>query len=199
MLTVDEVYTLATTLAPELRGRLIIRHEPTWPAPPGVEAWATRQRDGTGAICFVQTPAVEVALHELSHVLPVAEPVTVSAPTAAGIALQVEQVNLWLRGDHLADPSRLPWTAHGPDWLRRVVHLWCRAESAGIPIRQCDFRALDWTDHDISEYRARLGWEPTRCRGWSFAQIEAEPIPAYFSTLFEADKAAWLAGHEEST
>lgn len=197
-MTPSEVHDLVIVWARELSGKLEVRHEPAWPAPPGVEAWATRQRDGTGLVTFVQEPTIEVAIHEACHLLPAVEPVAVPAQTSAGIAFQLEQIDLWLRGDHLSDPDRRPWTAHGPDWLRRVVHLWCRAESAGIPVRQCNFRAVDWADHDVSEYRARLGWEPTRCRGWSFAQIEAEPIPAYFSTLFEADKAAWLQRQKES-
>jgi len=198
-LMTDDCLALAHQIAPELRDRLVIRHEPAWPAPPGVTAWATRQRDGLGAITFVQEPTIEVALHEAAHVLPAVEPMAVPAMTAAGVAVQLETIDMWLRGDYLTNPDRLPWTAHGLDWVRRVIHLWYRAESAGVTVRQCDFRAVDWADHDIGEYRARLGWEPVRCRTWSFAAIESLPLPEYFSDLFKRDQAAWEAGHEEST
>lgn len=196
VLTSDAAEKLVVSIVPELADRLVIRHEPAWPAPPGVEAWATRQRDGMGAITFVLPPSVEIALHEAAHVLPSVEPMAVPATTTDGIAFQLEQIDLWLRGDHLSDPTRPPWTGHGPDWLRRLIHLWCRAESAGIAVRQCNFRAVDWADHGIDEYRARLGWETTRCRSWTFAQIEALPMPAYFFDLFKRDQAAWLRQKE---
>lgn len=193
----DDALSLAVRLAPELAGRLIVVHRPDHPAPPGTVAFANHDRDGTARITFVAEPTVEVLLHEVGHTLPAVEPVVVAEPSARGIAYEAELVRDFAAGLHLT-PERPPWTRHGADWIRRVCHLWFRAEQLGIPIRQCNIGATEDLDHGIDEYRAALGWEPTRCRNWSFSQIEAEPMPKGFIDCFIHDTTAWLRWKEST-
>jgi len=216
ILTTDQAEQLVASIAPELLGRVQVLEYSERLGPCNADTTAAYavydvrggnpiirrelQRQGrwrdrpTDAIVFLEPPTAATVIHEAAHLVPVRTPL----PDPPLPALLAEEATLRMLTRWAAQPFPLePWAGgHDLPFLRRCCHLWARCEPLGIPVRQCDFRAVDWADHDIDEYRRRLGWEPTRCRGWSFAQIEAEPIPAYFSDLFTRDQAAWLRWKE---
>jgi len=212
MLTIDQAEQLVASIAPELLGRVQVLEYSERLGPCNADttgAYAVYdvrggnpiirrelQRQGrwrdrpTDAIVFLEPPTAATVIHEAAHLVPIRTPLP-DSPLPAPLA---ELATLRMLTRWAAQPSPLePWAGgHDLPFLRRCCHLWARCEALGVPVRQSDIhRAGAELLHDISEYRSRLGWEPTRCRSWTFAEIEALPIPEAFGKLFDDDKARW--------
>lgn len=211
MLTIDEAAALAVALAPELRDRLAILHEPDWPSPPGCQAWTSLGRHlgvrdaliaagrWTGcfptSIIFVAPPTAELLIHEMSHALPAREPLADIEPTDVEREVQAVQVRRWAAGEHYTDPDRLPWIGHDARWIRRVCHLVHRAERLGIDLRPVDVRCggPDYgLQHDLCGYRAALNVEPYQYYRATFDVIDKAPLPELFVRTFADDAQSYL-------
>lgn len=209
-MTPDACLALAHQLAPELRGKLHVLHDPTWPSPPGCYAWTSLGRhlgirdallaagQWTGefltAIVFIAEPTVEILLHELGHCLPVLGPWSYIEPTDTEKAVQARQVSQWAAGAHYLDPSRPPWATHEARWIRRVLHLWHRAERLGVDVRPVALRCAgpDYgLLHDVCGYQAALNVEPYQLYGQPFDEIERTPLPELFVRTFADDVRAY--------
>lgn len=211
MISTADAYDLAVRLAPELRDKLAILHEPDWPAPPGCQAWTSLGRNlsirdalvaagqWTGefltTVVFVAAPTVEILLHELGHCVPVLGPWSYIEPTETERAVQARQVSQWAAGTHYLDPDRLPWATHDARWIRRVLHLWHRAERLGVDVAPVGLRCAgpDYgLRHDVIGYRAALNAEPYQFYSAAFEDIERAPLPEMFVRTFAGDAQAYL-------
>ncbi len=205
-MTPDECYQLAVALAPEVRDRLAIIHDPEWPAPPGCSAWTSLGRnlavrdalmaDGRWpghfptTIIFIAEPTIELLAHELAHCLPICEPLADIEPTPMDREVQAVQVRSWAAGNHYRDPDRLPWTGHDARWIRRLIHLWHRLERLGMSVRPIGLQCAGYNyglARDEHAYRFALNAEPYGFYGATFKKIEAAPIPDLFARMFADD------------
>jgi hypothetical protein len=169
--TAESFRELALAIAPELAadGLAIVPHGPTWPLPPG-PAYSTAcgwQGHSGNVIAFVFRPWTELLLHELAHLLPVG------------------QFDMTDAGD--------PWDRHGPQFIRRVLHLHHRVTTRGqvANLFECAAAGRAYGLSSIRHYAQALGDEPARMAGASFAEIEAAPLPPRFAELFASDVQSW--------
>lgn len=217
ILSTDRALELAVALAPELRGRLeIVANRPEWPRAPrrcgayyhpllmpaldwlSARGVSWKSPPAVIVACYPLTP--ELLIHEVGHAVPPrrlvfdltdAEYDELRSRQPAALAAVADEID--------ARGADAPDNQHGARWLRAVCHLWARAEAAGLDLRPVKINATPWFDHDIGEYRARLGWEPVKFARKTFEEIESEPPPDCFLDLFQRDQQARLnrLHHEE--
>lgn len=166
---------------------------------------AGRWRGSAPVIVFVETLTDRLAaygrfLHELAHLLPfVPATYVLSSPTE--LAASRDAYAAWAAAPDrdLADLPR--WAPHhGRDYLRVVCHVWYRTFELcylDIPPRYVLHHEYDlsplgsYIDALTPELRATDTSTP-------FADVVALPLPDAFQSLFDQDKAAWLAAYGDS-
>lgn len=204
-MNLESLRRLAHVVATELdqADLRVLRHRDGWPEITDATAYCVQGhhlaiRDhlrsvGTwrgvwpACVVFIDEPTVGILLHEIAHLLPAvaAKPDTLGEATPKLAALQAATVAA------INSVGRVPWHGHGPDFIRRFLHLMYRARLAGAQVLLDDLHIGGWF-YDLSparSYRDALGDEPERLRGLSFAEIEAEPPPPEFLRLVEFDEA----------
>lgn len=210
----DDLKTLALELAPELAhaGFRILEHQDGWLCPPRSAAYAIRGRHldirdylrsigewkGTwGTYCVFLPPlparqeAIAYLLHELGHALPAHPPIDDGdEPTRIQRDLQAGQMLTWAAAGR---NSPEPWSGHGPQWIRRCIHLQFRAARLGININltAANVAGESYGLTHPCEYSAALATEPLRLQSATFTRIDAEPVPTRFAALFAQDVGQW--------
>lgn len=221
MKTFDELQRLAFTIAPEFEEHpfYLLRHPSNIPFSRNTAAYcdATRsspvlrrtliesgQWRGPGTtIAFVSSiddESIEgTFIHECGHALPLpTEPIVDKEPTAEEAKFELAM---------LEKASRLPpdsecyqpwWPAHGADFIRRVLHLWDRARTAGygIPGRSLSVAGFFYGLTAPACYWSALGDETKRLAGLPFAEIESIKPAKEFTDLFNADVERWQENYE---
>lgn len=201
-------------LAPELAtaGLQLLRHVEGWICPSDASAYAVRgphigirdelrrRAEWPGSwgsyIVFREVPADRntlrgVALHEAAHLLPAKVPVADDGeePNAEQLAYHRKKLQTWAEGELEPDP----WTGHEADFIANCLHLHRRAQLAGgdIPFSDMNFAGRNYGLSMPAVYQFELGCLPEAYQQLTFHEIQSEPLPKRFVTLFENDKRAF--------
>ncbi len=222
--TLDHCRELIGIVAPELVGDVplyTLVQPPEFPKLERTAAVATRHADaglaaslaaagewrGPGnTIMFCDHDFIDLglALHEAAHLLPLMPAPKPPRVSDEGLIAPNAHWHAYadlLRGEAETDLAAIMprWIVgdHGLQFVRRCLHLAHRAWHAGfdVPIWQMSFAGDQYDLSVDGEYRKAIGDEPVRLRDASFAEIEAEPMPAEFLDLFSADVQRWLDAH----
>jgi hypothetical protein len=208
--TFHELGMLAVKLAPELLGAPLhlLNHVDGWVKPDGALAYAfvgpplgvrdELKRLGKwhgqwgAAIVFASEPEsreelLGLFLHELAHVLP-ARPAIIDdevEPTVEQRQYQQVQLAAWAARSATADP----WAGHGPDWIRRAIHLRYRAQLLGVdvPLKAMNVAGPAYALSMPSNYEIELNHEPAMSTRKTFAEIDAMLMPPRFAKRFADD------------
>jgi len=205
MPSLTELHAIALQVAPDAAGALtLLEHQPDWPRQQHATAYAVAGRPlyirdylqsvGRWAgvwgsyIVFVVSPTVPTLLHELSHLLPIRQPV----PDEMGVATIEQRQKYAIHMQEivqLRDSRRSePWSGHDARWIRRCIHL---AHRAGIPLEEMNVAGPSYGLSMPENYRVELGAEPSYLSHQTFAEIAATPMPPRFARLFANDVAEW--------
>ena len=210
---ISEFTDIAEQLAPELQTVpfYVLAQPAELPTPLETVAYCIRGRDialrdflrqrgewkGYGAaIVFVdqiddRLQFLGTLLHELGHALP-ATTWSDTEPTAEERERQIAAVRKWA-DDPAPHKEREPWTGHGLQFVRRVLHLHYRSLWHGIavPLAALNAAGSYYGLSPIWRYLSALGAEPFDLSGKSFAEIESIKPPAAFVDLFVSDVGEW--------
>lgn len=224
----NECKNMALRIAPELRQQPLyfVRRLPEWPVWQGAIAWAAKFRDvvvedylrksnqwrGNGNVVVFDIEGIERAhvddglsggmlglvVHEVGHLLPLRKFTDMEAP-APHIVERAAELHHQLASEPL--PSGLPPWCGGHDYqfVRRVIHLSCRAWELGYEFLAAYLAAGEqYGMSPIAHYAYQLRDEPYQMLGASFAEIEASPLPDAFMQIWRKDREAWEKEQEKT-
>jgi hypothetical protein len=147
------------------------------------EGNAERQRD-----LFIHD-AIELALHELAHVLTFRHLFNPDVTPAAA----KEFLGECLQESPLKPPAEyVPWIGHNAEYLRTAIHLEHRAARLlRTSVRACSVAGGGYGLSEGDQYRAALAGEPKELDGGSFSVIRQLHPPRAFIDLWRADLESW--------
>jgi hypothetical protein len=132
---------------------------------------------------------IGVLLHELAHVIAVAQEVRCLTPPAPALSRELTEGFLLDAPIRCGAGAVVPWADHGAEFIRAALHLHARAERLGIAflrshlVVDCNARGLSETE----AYAEALGSEPKRYEGWTFEDISNCRPPEAFVSLWRRD------------
>jgi hypothetical protein len=209
----SQYVALCYKVAPEMFGTnfYMVRWPESMPSPFQIGAFATHGNETTlcvrdalvaanvcrgpgPTIVWCDPPSEGVTIHELAHLLPIADCPPDFEPTQAARDFELRAMNFWASGDEPPiDPGK-PWREHEADWIRRVFHLWWRAVNRhGYHIHPSELHVAG-ERYGLSHgqrYLRALGDEPARLAELTFNEIETIDPPQEFTDLFSADCERW--------
>lgn len=208
---VDELKTLALTVAPELAdatfyvidirdagltgetaGGFAINFLPTnafdlpnWTGPGALVAVDIRSALLSTRPCYAEA----ILLHELAHLLPLPVGATAeflrrdrSKSTAEEIRAAMA-IEAKTPAELVDDVEKL----HGPRWVRRAAHLTWRAVQAGCDVLPATVLSYDEWLSPLTKYWPPLLEQIVRMRDATFSEIDNEPIPSCVREQHAAD------------
>jgi hypothetical protein len=200
---------LMLRIAPELAAGpfYLLEHPAHLPRPIDTAAYTIRGRhielrqhlvdrgewQGNGSMIVLVDPPEDrrdflaLVLHETAHCLP-ATFLPDAEPTPEQQEKQERSFLLWAKADPLTE-NVVTWRGHGVRWIRRVLHLHYRALWQGVvlPLAWLSCAGPAYGLSPIWRYVEALGAEPFKFRSYPFREIEANPPPAEFTSLFLED------------
>lgn len=132
---------------------------------------------------------LEVALHEICHLLPTTPEILRTAEFGPRMSASIEAGHHQLVTSPPGGADAVLKEDHGSRFIRIAAHVWFRAMALGIVAAAHNmFAGWKWNLSHPYDYLEALEGEPLAMLHADFTEIQKAPVSDRFETLWEADK-----------